>query len=140
MTKQIFINLPVSDLARSTAFYEALGFRKNAVFSDENNSCMVWTDTIYVMLLTHDFYLQFTDGKPVADTQATSAALLCLTFDSKDEVQAFADAAEANGGRVYQVELPGNQNDTMFGYEVADPDGHVWEPLWMDPSAIPPEA
>ncbi|HET6622814.1 MAG TPA: VOC family protein [Candidatus Saccharimonadales bacterium] len=134
MSKRIFVNLPVDDLERSTAFYEALGFGKNAVFSDERASCMVWSDEIYVMLLTKDFYKHFTDGKDIIDAKKTSGTLLAISLDSKDEVQRFADTAKEAGGRVYQVDMGGG--DMMFGYEVEDLDGHIWEPHWMDEAAM----
>lgn len=130
MSKQIFVNLPVSDLARSTAFYEALGFTKNPDFSDDNASAMVWTDEIYVMLLKHDFYKNFLRGKEIADTAKTSGVLLALSLDSKEAVQQFADTAKQNGGDYYQVNMGAPEN-MMFGLEVQDPDGHSWEPVWM---------
>lgn len=134
MTKRIFVNLPVSDLSRSTAFYEALGFGKNAKFSDERASCMVWSDDVYVMLLTKEFYKKFTDGKDIIDAKKENGVLLSLSFNGKEEVQHFADNAEAAGGRVYQVDM-GVPAEMMFAYEVEDPDGHIWEPHWMDEAA-----
>lgn len=138
MAKQIYVNLPVSDLVKATAFYEALGFVKSPIFSNENASGMSWSEDIVVMLLTHDFYKQFLQGKEIADTQATSSALLCLTMDSKEEVQKFADTAKENGGSYHQVDM-GIPTDQMFGYEVQDLDGNTWEPMWMstdfDPQA-----
>jgi predicted lactoylglutathione lyase len=130
MSKQIYVNLPVSDLARSTAFYEALGFTKNPTFSNENASSMMWSDEIIVMLLVHDFYKTFLGDKEIADTAKTNGVLLALSFDSKEEVQRFADTAKQNGGDYYQVpnDVP---SDMMFGYEVQDPDGNTWEPVWM---------
>lgn len=136
MSKQIYINLPVGDLAKSTAFYEALGFAKNPTFSDEKASGMMWSDNIVVMLLSHDFYKRFIGNKQIADTATTSSALLALSLDSKEAVQQFADTAKANGGNYYAVDM-GIESDAMFSYEVEDPDGHVWEPLWMDPNFDP---
>lgn len=132
--KRIFVNLPVSDLERSTDFYEALGFGLNAQFSDERASCMVWSDDIYVMLLKREFYQQFTDGKAIIDAKQVSGVLLAINMETRDDVQRFADTAEQAGGRVYQVDMGGG--DAMFGYEVEDPDGHVWEPHWMDEAAM----
>ena len=133
MTKQVFINLPVQDLPRSTAFYEALGFAKNPMFSDENASCMVWSDEIMVMLLTTEFYQQFLRDKSVADTKSTSGVLLALSMESKEAVQAFADKAKELGGDYFKAgpEMP---EDMMFGYEVVDLDGNQWEPMWMNPN------
>lgn len=131
MTKQIYVNLPVADLAKSTAFYEALGFRKNPTFSDENASSMMWSDEIIVMLLTHDFYKTFLRGKEIADAAKTSGVLLALSMDSKEVVQRFADTAKQNGGDYFQVDN-GAPAEMMFGYEVQDLDGHTWEPVWMN--------
>jgi predicted lactoylglutathione lyase len=136
MSKQIYINLPVTDLAKSTAFYEALGFVKNPMFSDENASAMQWSDDIVVMLLVHDFYKKFPRNREIADTKKTSSVLLALSFDSKEDVQKFADTAKANGGDYYRVDM-GMSEDAMFGYEVEDLDGHIWEPLWMSPDFNP---
>ena len=136
MSKQIYVNLPVSDVAKSTAFYEALGFTKNEVFSAEHASSMMWSEEIVVMLLEHDFYKTFIGDKEIADTQQTSSVLLALSMDSKEAVQQFADTAKQNGGDYYQVksEVPA---DMMFGYEVQDPDGHTWEPVWMSSNFTP---
>jgi predicted lactoylglutathione lyase len=131
MPKMIFINLPITNLARSTAFYEALGGTKNAKFSDETSACMVFSETIQAMLLTHDKYRQFT-STPIADAHATSAALIALTVDSRDEVNATIDRAAASGGRADPN--PTQDQGFMFGRSVQDPDGHVWEIFWMDPA------
>lgn len=138
MSKQVFINLPVADLAKSTAFYEALGFTLNPTFTDENASCVMWSDEIIVMLLKHDFYKRFIRGKAIIDAKTTSGVLLAISLDSKEAVQKFADTAKANGGDYFKVDM-GVPEDQMFGYEVEDPDGHHWEPVWMtsdfDPQA-----
>ena len=136
MASQVFINLPVSDLERSTAFYEALGFSKNPMFSDENASSMMWSDAIIVMLLKREFYQQFLRGKQIADTQRMSGVLNALSLDSKEAVQQFADTAKANGGDYFKAgpEVP---EDMMFGYEVLDPDGNQWEPVWMNENFNP---
>ena len=96
MTKMIFINLPVTDVSRATRFYEALGFTRNPAFSNEQASAMGWSDAIHVMLLDHAFYATFT-GKPIADAHAASAALYCLSFDSRDAVDAITEAARTAG-------------------------------------------
>ncbi len=136
MNKQVFINLPVRDLVVSTAFYEALGFVKNPKFSDENASSMIWSENIVVMLLKHDFYKTFIGDKDIIDARTASGVLLALSLDSKDAVQKFADTAKANGGDFFKAgpEVP---EDMMFGYEVSDPDGHVWEPVWMNENFDP---
>ena len=138
MAKMIFINLPVADVARSTAFYEAIGFEKNAKFSNEQASSMAWSDSIYVMLLAHDFFRTFTP-KQVADAHATSGALFALSFDSRAEVDAITEAAAAAGGSE-----PHGPEDMGFMYSRAfeDFDGHGWGSFWMDPAAAeagPPE-
>ena len=132
MPKMIFINLPITDLARSTAFYEALGATKNPKFSDETSACMVLSETIHVMLLTHEKYRHFT-SRPIADARATSAALIALSFDTRDEVNATVDLAAAAGGQADPN--PKQDHGFMFGRSVQDPDGHVWEIFWMDPAA-----
>lgn len=131
MGKQVFINLPVSDLGKATSFYEALGFTKNPHFSDENASSMMWTEDIVFMLLDKSFYQKFLRDKTVADIHTTSAALIALSLDSKEAVQQFADAAKANGGDYFKVEM-GVPEEMMFGYEVLDPDGNQLEPVWMN--------
>ncbi len=138
MTKQIYINLPVKDLAKSTAFYEALGFTKNPMFSDQNACGLAWSDNIIVMLLTHDFYNKFLKGKAIIDAQTTSGVLLALSMETKEAVQKFAETAKANGGDYYKAG-PEAPEDVMFGYEVLDLDGNVWEPVWMKPNFNPKE-
>ncbi len=136
MSKKIFVNLPVTDLSKSTQFYTALGFSKNADFSDDKACAMMWSDEIVVMLLKHEFYKKFIRDKVISDATKTNTVLLALTLDSKEEVQKFADIAKQNGGDHYKVEY-GAPEDMMFGYEVVDPDGHQWEPVWMNPKFIP---
>ena len=131
MAKQIYVNLPVSDLARSAAFYEALGFTKNPTFSDENASSMMWSNDIIVMLLVHDFYKKFIGDKVIADTAKTNSVLLAVSLESKEAVQQFADTAKQNGGSYFAVDM-GTPSDMMFSLEVSDPDGNTWEPMWMN--------
>lgn len=130
MSRQVYINLPVSDLTASTVFYEKLGFTKNPAFSDDNASAMQWSDTIAVMLLKHEFYQQFIRNKKIGDAKTTSSVLLALSFDNRHEVQQFADRAKANGGDYYRIDV-GVSEDQMFGYEVLDLDGHQWEAVWI---------
>ncbi|WP_340689117.1 VOC family protein [Sphingomonas donggukensis] len=134
----IFVNLPVEDVAKATAFYEAIGFAKNPKFSNEHASSMVWSDAIYVMLLGRDFYATFTP-KPIADARTTSGALYALAFDSKADVDTITEAAIAAGGGE-----PHGPEDHGFMYSRAfeDLDGNGWGPFWMDPAAAengPPE-
>ena len=133
MSRMIFINLPVTDLERSKAFYTALGAVNEPKFSNESAAMMKFSDEIAVMLLTHDFYRTFT-GKPIADAQATSQVLLCISCDGRAEVDRMVEAAAGNGGQAD----PGpkqEMGDMMYGRSFADPDGHHWEPMWMDASA-----
>jgi predicted lactoylglutathione lyase len=131
MAKQIFVNLPVADVARATAFYEAIGFEKNALFSNEKGSAMVWSESIYVMLLGHDFYATFTP-KPIIDAKTTSGALFAYAFDSRADVDAFTEAALAAGARELH-----DPEDMGFMYSRAfeDLDGHGYGPFFMDMEA-----
>jgi hypothetical protein len=125
----IFINLPVTDLDRSIRFYEALGARKEPKFSNENAAMMVLSDTIHVMLLSHDFYRGFT-SKPIADAHGSSQVLLCLSADSRAEVDALVERAGGAGGRADPS--PGqDMAGMMYGRSFEDPDGHHWEVMWM---------
>jgi predicted lactoylglutathione lyase len=135
MSKLIFVNLPVTDLARATAFYEAVGARKNAQFCDETASCMVFSETIHTMLLTHDKFRLFTP-KAIADAKQTSEVLICISADSRAEVDAMVDKAGSAGGRAD----PGPKQDHgfMYGRSFEDPDGHIWEVMWMDVAAMQP--
>lgn len=136
MSKQIYINLPVKNLVKATSFYEAIGFEKNLMFSNENATGLNWSDNIILMLLKESFYQQFVPEKKIADAHTVSAAILCISMDSKEEVEEFAEKAKAAGGKVYSVEM-NKQDDWMYGLSVEDLDGHVWEPLWSDISKFP---
>ena len=135
MSKQVYINLPVKDLNKSTEFYTALGFTKNADWSNNDASCMVFSEHIFIMLLTHEFYSKFTT-KAIPDLIQTSSTLIALSMDSKEGVQNFADTAKANGGSYFEAE-PNKGLDFMFGLEVTDLDGHTLEPFFMDMSKLP---
>ncbi|MFD0896987.1 VOC family protein [Loigolactobacillus binensis] len=130
MAKMVFVNLPVTDMQRSIAFYTALGFKQNKDFSDENGVGMMWSETIWLMLLTHDFYAQFLQEQTVAATQSVSGSMTALSFDSVAAVKEFAATAAANGGSYYHVEL-GIPEDQMYELEVKDPDGNVLSASWM---------
>ena len=133
MPRMIFINLPVADLEKSVRFYEAIGAAKEPKFSNEQAAMMVLSDTISVMLLTHDFYRSFT-AKPIADAHRFSQVLLCLSADSREGVDALVEKAGGSGGRTD----PGPKQDMggmMYGRSFEDPDGHHWEIMWMDPAA-----
>ena len=132
MTKMIFVNLPVVDLAKSTAFYEAIGFTNNPQFSNEMAACMVWSDTIHVMLLTHDFWKTFT-SKAIPDAKSSAQVLLCLSRDSKADVDGIVAAAGKAGGVLDPT--PKQDMGFMYGRSFEDPDGHIWETMWMDAAA-----
>lgn len=134
MSKLIFINLPVTDLPRSKAFYEAVGAVNNPAFTDDTAACMVLSETIHVMLLTHDKWRQFT-SKPIVDAHANAQVLLCLSADSRDDVSSLVDKATQAGGKADPT--PTQDYGFMFGRSFEDLDGHIWEIMWMDPSAIP---
>ncbi|HZH51901.1 MAG TPA: VOC family protein [Microvirga sp.] len=132
MSKLIFVNLPVADLDRAVAFYEAVGAVKNEQFTDHTAACMVFSETIHVMLLTHDKFRQFTP-KPIADAKAATEVLICMSAESRDAVDATVDKAGAAGGRID----PGPKQDYgfMYGRSFEDLDGHIFEVMWMDVEA-----
>ena len=132
MAKMISINLPVSDVARSTAFYRAIGFTKNAQFSDHTTSCLIFSDTIQIMLMSHDKYRYFT-SKEIADPKTMSLALLCLFVDSRRAVDDMIGKAKAAGGNLDPS--PVDDFDFMYGRSFEDPDGHMWGVSWMDVEA-----
>ena len=135
MPKMIFINLPVTDLIASTRFYEAIGCRKNAQFSDDKASSMIWSDTISIQLLARDYFATFTT-KPVADAHATCQTLLCLSRDSRQDVDALAESAARAGGKL-DVRSPIDM-DFLYNRAFEDPDGHVFELVWINPDAVMP--
>lgn len=136
MPRMIFVNLPVTDLDRAKAFYTALGFTNEPRFTDETAACMVWSDTIFTMLLTHDKWRTFT-SRPIPPSDSSEVAL-ALSLDDRDEVNRMADAADAHGGTA-DIN-PAQDHGFMFSRSLADPDGHVWEPMWMDPAVASGEA
>ena len=133
MSKMIFVNLPVRDLAASTAFYVALGGEVNPQFSGEQSTSLMFSDAIGVMLLTHDHYRQFTQ-RPIGDARRESQALIALSVDSRDAVDATLKRAVAAGGRADPN--PAQDHGFMFNRHVEDPDGNVWEIMWMDAAAL----
>lgn len=133
MSRMIFINFPVNDLAASMAFYTAIGFENNPHFTDETAACMVWSEAIHVMLLTHDKWRTFT-SRPIPPS-TSGEVMIALTFDSREAVDGITETAAANGGTA-DIN-PVQDYSFMYSRTIADPDGHVWEPFWMDPAAIP---
>ena len=133
MTKMIFVSLPITGLQSSIAFYKALGFQQNPQFSDDASACMVWSESIYAMLLTHAKWRTFTE-RPLPPA-GTSAVMLSLALDSRDAVDSMNRAAAAHGG---QADVnPMQDLGFMYSRDLADPDGHLWGAFWMDPAAIP---
>jgi len=135
MTNQIFINLAVKDLQKSTDFYKALGFSVNPQFSDESGKCMVWSENIFVMLLSHDKFKTFAT-KPIADTKSKLAGLYGLSVDNLESVNSImtkglqAGGIEPNEKREYEF---------MLQRTIEDFDGHTWEIFYMDISKFPTE-
>lgn len=132
MSRMIFVNLPVTDLKASMAFYAALGFTNNPQFTDETAACMVWSETINAMLLTHDKWRTFTT-RPIPPA-SSSEVLLAISCNSRDEVDAMNKAASENGGTA-DIN-PMQDLGFMYNRNLADPDGHVWETMWMDMNAM----
>lgn len=135
MARMIFVNLPVADLARATAFYEATGFTKNPMFCDETTAnCMALSESIFVMLLTHEKFRQFTP-KAVADARTASEVLLCVNAESREGVDALVDQAVAGGGKADPCPKQ-EHGGFMYGRSYEDLDGHIWEVMWMDMAAF----
>ena len=132
MTRMIFVNLPITDLPRAIAFYEAVGARKDERFCDDTAAMMVFSQAINVMLLTHDKFRQFT-SKRIADTRTTTEVLLCLSAETRDGVDAMVGDAARGGGAVDPC--PQQDYGFMYGRSFEDPDGHIWEVVWMDVEA-----
>ncbi|UYY58130.1 VOC family protein [Sphingomonas sp. S2-65] len=133
MPKTIFVNLPVADVARSTAFYEAIGFTKDDRFSNEQGSAMKWSDEISIMILSHELYRSFMPHKAIADTSAASEVILCFSFDSREAVDAIVEQAVAAGGKG-DVSAP-DDHGYMYGRSFEDLDGHSFGPFHMDMEA-----
>ena len=132
MVDQLFINLPVADLPRSIAFFTALGFTINPQWTDDTAACMVISDTIFAMLLTHEKFASFSP-KPIADTSQVLQVLLTLSRESREAVDAIVAAALAAGGTT--TDEP-QDHGFMYDHSFLDLDGHAWGVMWMDPGAI----
>ncbi len=132
MATKIFVNLPVQDLDRSKDFYTKIGFTINQQFTDNTAACVVISEDIYAMILTHPKFKEFTP-KDIADATKTSEVLTCLSLESKEKVNEVADKALQAGGTEARDPL---DYGFMFGRSFNDPDGHIWEVIWMDPSSI----
>ena len=136
MTRKIFVNLPIKDMERSQAFFRALGFSFNPQFTNEQGACMVISEDIYAMLLVEPFFQTFTK-KPVADATKSTEVLVCLSCESRAEVDDLVRKALAAGGTAPNAP---QDHGFMYGHGFEDPDGHLWEVMWMDPAAAPPHA
>lgn len=132
MSRMIFVNLPVADLRASREFLEALGAVNEPRFTDATAACMTFSDSIHVMILTHAKFSQFTPH-PISNARATSEVLLCLSAESRESVDASVERAVAAGGHADPA--PKQDYGVMYGRSVADPDGHIWEIMWMDAAA-----
>jgi len=133
MTQMIFVNLPVSDLARSKAFYEAIGATNEPKFTDETAAMMSFSDAVNVMLLTHDKWHQFT-SKTIPDAKTQAQVLLALSRDSREAVDAITNDAQKAGAVIDPT--PKQDYGFMYGRSFEDPDGHIWEVMWMDAAAV----
>jgi uncharacterized protein len=132
MATRIFVNLPVQDLDQSMAFFAALGYRFSEQFTDETAACMVISDDIYTMLLTEAKFREFTP-KALCDATAHTEVLLCLSCDSRAQVDEQVAKAVAAGGRTYREPM---DYGFMYGHGFEDLDGHLWELIYMEPGAV----
>jgi uncharacterized protein len=135
MTKvsMTFVNLPVSDLKKSMKFYETLGFTFNPQFTDDTAACMIINETCYAMLLTHEKFTFFTNA-PIPDAKTSTGVLVALSLEDREAVDALLTTALSSGG---SEPRPANDYGFMYQRTMADPDGHRWEPFFMDMSKMP---
>lgn len=136
MSRMIFVNFPVSDLPRAMQFYEAIGFTNEPRFTDDSAAAMVLTDVIHVMLLTHDRWKTFTD-RPIPPA-GSSEVMVCISSDGRDEINGMLETVAKSGGSADVNAV--QDHGFMFSRSFADPDGHVWEVMWMDPAVASGEA
>lgn len=133
MPRTITVSLPVSDLKHAKKFYSSIGFINNPQFTDDTAALMVWSETINVMLLTHEKWRTFTT-RPICEKTSSEVALN-ISCDSREEVDAMNKSAAQNGG-IADIN-PVEDHGTMYGRDFMDPDGHIWGAMWMDMSAMP---
>ena len=136
MGRQIYVNLPIKNMERTKAFFSSLGFGFNPQFTNDSGACMIVADDIYVMLLTEGFFQGFTK-KPVADASKSTEVLMCLSCQSRVEVDELVRKAVAAGGKAPN---PPQDHGFMYGHGFEDLDGHQWELMSMDANATPPHA
>jgi predicted lactoylglutathione lyase len=132
MATKIFVNLPVKDLNKSIEFFTKLGYSFNQQFTDETATCMIVSEDIYVMLLTHDKFKTFTPKK-ICDATKSTEVLVCLSCESRADVDEMVRKAVAAGGVTYNKP---QDYGFMYSHGFQDPDGHIWEVMWMDPGAV----
>jgi predicted lactoylglutathione lyase len=132
MISKIFVNLAVNDLDKSVAFFKAVGFSFNPQFTDETAACIVMSEDIYAMLLTHAKFAGFTN-KPIVDARNATEVLTAISVESKATVNELVDKAIAAGGKEAREPM---DYGFMFGRSFEDPDGHIWEVIWMDPAHV----
>jgi len=133
MATQMYLNLPVKDLDKSVEFFTALGFSFNPAFTDENATCMIINDDAYVMLLMENFFKTFT-SKAVADASSTTEAIMAFSVDTREAVDEMVRKALTSGGTPSQE---AQDYGFMYSHSFQDPDGHLWEVMWMDPAGPP---
>lgn len=133
MSRMLFANMPVKDVAATRAFFAGLGFEFNDVFSDENCASMIVSDQATVMFLAESRFKDFISDS-ITDTTQSREVLMCISADSRDEVNSLVDSAVAAGGSSW---MEPQDHGFMFGRAFRDLDNHVWEVMWMDPSAVP---
>ncbi len=132
MATQIFVNLPVKDLNRSVSFFTKLGFSFNAQFTDENATCMIVSESIFIMLLVEKFFKTFTQ-KEISDATKTTEAIIAISVESREQVDAMVKKAlEAGGSKSNEPQDHG----WMYAHSFQDPDGHLWEVLYTDQEAL----
>jgi len=133
MATQIFVNLPVKDLNKSISFFTKLGFTFNSQFTNDQGTCMIVANDIFVMLLVEPFFQSFT-RKPICDATKSTEVLICLSAGSREEVDKMVSNAKVAGGTI-----PNEKQDQgwMYSHGFQDPDGHIWEVVHMDPTAAP---
>jgi len=132
MSTKIFVNLPVKDLDKSIAFFTELGFTFNPQFTDKTATCMIVSDDIFVMLLTHEKFKTFTPKK-ICDATKSTEVLVCLSCESREKVDEMVRKAVAAGGTTYNKP---QDHGFMYAHGFQDPDGHIWEVIYMEPSAV----
>lgn len=135
MSRKVFINLPVQDLQKSIEFFTQVGYSFNPQFTDETATCMIISDEIYTMLLTHEKFQSFLPSTTISDAHRQTEVLICLSCESRTEVDDLVNKALAAGGKQYR---PPQDHGFMYECSYQDLDGHIWELMYMDPSYVIP--